>query len=106
MPKENIKYKGAVVAANIAVGYILIQSGLEIRLSEYDSILAGFSVSSSMHAEALRSMIEKEKARLNATIDFYKQLLDMLQSASRDLEKTEQAYSSSHVESTGERYGY
>lgn len=102
MPKENIKYKGAVVATGIAAGYMLIQSGLVNKLPEYDNILAGFNVSSSMHAEALRSMIEKEKACLNATIDFYKQLLDMLQSASRDLEKTEQDYSSSHVESTAE----
>ncbi len=98
MPKENINYKGVVVATGIAAGYMLIQSGLENKLPEYDNILTGFSVSSSIHAEALRSMIEKEKARLNATIDFYKQLLDMLQSASRDLEKTEQDYSSSHVD--------
>lgn len=102
MPKENIKYKGATVATSIAIGYMLIQSGLENRMTEYDNILAGFSVSNSMHAEALRSMIEKEKTLLEASINFYKQLLDMLQSASKDLEKTEQEYSSSHVETTGE----
>ncbi|MBD5474807.1 MAG: hypothetical protein HDR17_02310 [Lachnospiraceae bacterium] len=102
MPKENIKYKCAVVTGSIALGHLLIQSGLENRLTEYDNILAGFSVSDSMHAEALRDMIKKEKALLETIISFYKQMLDMLQNASRDLEKTEQDYSSSHVESTGE----
>lgn len=101
MPKENIKYKGATVATGIAIGYMHI-SRIENKLAEYDNILSGFSVSSSIHAEALRSMIEKEKTLLSAKVDFYKQLLDMLKSASRDLEKTEQDYSSSHVESTGE----
>lgn len=97
MPDENIKFEHGKSTATISSIREDIESKLNDKKTEYDSILAGFTVSEGMQAEALRSMIAKEKDTVSAIVSFYKRLLLMLESAGNAINKTEKAYSTTHL---------
>lgn len=95
MASENIKFNSNTTVAKIALISTDLKSKLTDKKTEYDNILAAFSVSECMQATAMRNMIAKEKEFLDEMVNFYTELLIMLKNASGDINKTEQEYSSS-----------
>lgn len=97
MPDNNIKFEHGKTTATISTIRGDIETKLNAKKAEYDSILAGFAKSECMQAEALRSMIAREKDTVNAIVSFYKRLLLMLENAGNAINKTEKAYSTTHL---------
>lgn len=52
-----------------------------------------------MQATELRTMINKEKEVVDTLINFYMELLLMLENAGKDIDTTEQKFSGQHLES-------
>lgn len=105
MPDKDINYKSELSSVTIASIKADVQSKLNARLTEYDNILASFSISQCAQATAVRNMILKEKEIINALESFYTNLLTMLQNAGKDLERTEGVYNSSHIKSDNDMRG-
>ena len=93
----NIQYKETISRAMVNLIRNDIQDMLQDKKTEYDNLLGAFVTSECMHATAVRSMIAKEKDMVDVLINFYTQLLQMIENASRDIEKTEEDYSKSHL---------
>lgn len=97
MPNENIKYKSDLSKVSVTTIRYNIQSELEDKKTEYDSILESFTISECMQATAIRAMVEKEKELLETLIEFYTQILLMIENAGIDIDETEDAFSVPHL---------
>lgn len=97
MPDENIQFEHGKSEATISSIREDVESKLNAKKDDYDSILAEFVTSEGMQAEALRSLIAKEKDTVGAIVSFYKRLLLMLESAGNAINQTEKTYSATHL---------
>ncbi len=97
MPETNIKYQKGIVDTKATEIESDIQSLLTDKQSEYEQILAAFSISQCDQATALREEIEKEKVFLESIADFYTQMMTMIRKASKDMDKVEDNYAKTHV---------
>lgn len=97
MPDVNIKYKKGIVDSKTAAIEADIAALLEGKITEYDQILAEFTISQCEQAAALREQIGKEKEIISTLTDFYSTLVMMIHQASRDVEQVEDNYAVEHV---------
>lgn len=98
MPDTNIKFEVNVSEISILSIRADVKNKLEEKIAEYDKLIRDFTDSECMHASAIRNMLANEKVMVNNLIEFYNQLLNMLENAGDCIEKTEDAFSMTHLE--------
>lgn len=98
MPDVDIKYESDASKVTVSSIRAKIQSKLESKKEEYDSILGAFSNSECMQATAVRTMIEEEKKVVDVLIAFYMESLLAIENAGQDIDETEKTFSVSHLE--------
>ena len=97
MPEINMKYKKGLVEQTVSAIEGNIQTLLLDKASEYDSLLAAFSVSKCDHADAIREQVQAEKEAVNLLADFYQKTLAMIKAASHDVDMVEEHYGKTHI---------
>ena len=97
MPDEDINYKSELSEITITSIRESVQSKLQDQKTGYNSILEAFSVSDCLHATAIRSMINKEMLVVDTLVEFYTQLLEMMEGTRNDIEKTEDVFGVPHL---------
>lgn len=92
MADKNIKYEKGLVSGKTGAIERKIDA-LDSQIErEYGNMLAAFEKSQCSQAEKLREELQTERETVEILVEFYRDLVRMIQNASMDVDRTETSY--------------